>query len=215
MTGPRVVVADADELTRAGVQVALAEAGFDVVAEVGDSDAAVAAVERTAPDVAVVAANLPGGHLDAARRIAARHPGVRLVVLTPRPGGDELLEAVLAGASGYLGADMDAERLPHVLRGVLRGEVALPRLHTERVLDELRRRRSHRDALATTGGSPLSDREWEVLELLTATTSTGQVARRLGISEVTVRRHVSSAVAKLGVSDRAAAVRLMRERSGR
>jgi DNA-binding NarL/FixJ family response regulator len=215
VTPPRVVVADADELTRAGVRRALAEAGFAVVAEVGDSDAAVTAVERTAPDVAVVAVDLPGGHLEAARRIGARHPGVRLVVLTPRPDGDELLEAVLAGASGYLGADMDAERLPHVLRGVLRGEVALPRRHTERILDELRRRRAHRDALSAVGGSPLSDREWEVLELLTAMTSTGQVARRLGISEVTGRRHLSSAVGKLGVADRGAAVRLMRERSGR
>lgn len=209
MTAPRVFVAEADVLTRTGVRVALVDAGFDVVGEAGDTEAALAAVGDAAPDLMLVGATLPGGHLDALRRIASEYPAVRLVVLTTQPSGDELLEAVIAGASGYLGSDVDGSRLPHVLRSVLAGEVALPRRHTERVLEELRARRSRRAALTPHASAPLTDREWEVLELLSGGASSAQIAGRLRITEVTVRRHISATVAKLGVADRAAAVRLM------
>jgi DNA-binding NarL/FixJ family response regulator len=214
VSGPRVLLAEADVLTRTGVRVSLVEAGFEIAGEVADNAAAIAAAAATGPELVLVSAELPGGALGAVRSIVAARPATRLVILTHHPSGDELLDAVLAGASGYLGSDVDERRLPHALRGVLAGEVALPRRHTERLLDELRRRRRQDAVLAERASTPLTDREWEVLQLLAADASSSQIAGRLGISEVTVRRHVSAAVAKLGVPDRAAAARLVASRSG-
>ena len=213
MTAPRVVLAVGDDMTRTGLRVALGDAGFDVVGEAGDADGAVADAVRARPDLVLVASDLPGGGLAAARRISAGQPSGPVVVLTNRPSGEELVESVLAGASGYLPTDGTQDRLPHALRGVLAGEVALPRRHTGRLLEELRGRRSRRTALDARSSRPITDREWEVLELLSAGVSTGEVARRLGIAEVTVRRHATSFAAKLGVGDRASAIRLLREGS--
>jgi DNA-binding NarL/FixJ family response regulator len=209
VSAPRVLVAAADVLTGAGLRVALLDGGFEVVGEAHDADGAAAAAVRARPDLVLVTTDLPGDGLRAARAISSLHPGVRVVVLTSRPSGDELVEAVLAGASGYLASEGGQGRLAHALRGVLDGEVALPRRLTERLLEELRGRRSRRAALDARASRPLTDREWEVLELLTAGASTGEIAHRLSVSDVTVRRHASSAAAKLGVPDRASAVRLL------
>jgi DNA-binding NarL/FixJ family response regulator len=215
VSAPRVLVAEADLLTRTGLRVTLAGAGFEVVAEAGDADDAVARARAESPDLVLVAGDLPGGGLAAVARIAAEDAAARIVVLTRRPDGDELVAAVQAGAAGYIVAEGGQERLPHALRGVLEGEVALPRRHTQTLLDALRGRDARRASLTARSGARLTDREWEVLELVGAGTSSAEIARRLGISEVTVRRHASSAVAKLGLPNRAAAVRALRERSGR
>lgn len=213
MSSPRVVLADAELLTRTGLRVTLAAAGFELAGEAEDAAMAVALAHRTRPDLVVVAHDLPGGALDAVRGICADVPSVRVVVLTTRPDGAELVAAVQAGAAGYIVAEGDQERLPAALRGVIAGEVALPRRYTQHLLDALRGRDSRRAALAAQGGARLSDREWQVLELLAAGASSGVIARRLGISEITVRRHTSAAVAKLGVRDRTAAIELLRRRS--
>ena len=91
--------------------------------------------------------------------------------------------------------------------------VALPRRHSERLLNELRHRTARRSTVTARATAPLTDREWEVLELLAEGCTTGEMARRLRISEVTVRRHVSTLVAKLGVRDRAGAAELVGVRS--
>jgi DNA-binding NarL/FixJ family response regulator len=201
----RVLVAEREGPTRAGIRLALSGAGFAVVAEVGDREGAVEAALEHRPDVALVSADLPGGGIDVARAVAARVPGTKVIVLSPRPGEKELLAAVLAGAVGYLSKAISLERLPHTLDGVIRGEVALPRQYTQHLLDELRGREIDRTRVAAYTKAALTDREWEVLRLLGESASTSQMAQRLGISEVTVRRHVSSVVGKLGVSDRAGA----------
>ena len=213
MTAPRILLADADVPTRVGFRAALRRAGFEVVAEADDVDAALAAVESAPVDVALVDTALSGDGIDAVTRLAKLRPGVRLVVLTEQPDDDELLAAVLAGATGYLGKHMSASRLPDVVRGVLAGEVALPRLHSARLLDELRHRTARRSAVSALAAAPLTDREWDVLELLAKGCTTGEMARRLRISDVTVRRHVSTLVAKLGVRDRASAAELVSARS--
>jgi DNA-binding NarL/FixJ family response regulator len=207
------MLAVADAPTRVGLRGVLRSHGFDVVAEVEEAAAAVEAVKRAGPDLAVLASELPGGAVDAMAEISRRRPGVRLVMLTTSPDDEELLAAVLAGASGYLSAMISPARLPDALRGVLAGEVALPRRLSARLLDELRARRTHRAIVSAHATSPISAREWEILELLDEGCSTAEMARRLRISEVTVRRHASSAAAKLGVADRAEAVALLRERS--
>ena len=103
----------------------LERGGVDVTSEATDAVAAVAIALAERPDVAIIAAELPGGGLEATREIAAAAPRVRVVFLTGDPSGEELVDAVVAGAVGYLGRDVDADRLPDILRAVLAGEVAL------------------------------------------------------------------------------------------
>ena len=181
--------------------------------EAADADTAVAVAADQRPELALVAAELPGGCFDAIRHIASEVPRTRLIVLTGRPSGEELVDAILAGAVGYLGRDTSSERLPEILRAVLAGEVALPRRHSQHLIEALRGRDAWRTQLTARLDAALTDREWEVLELLGDGCSTVEVAQRLGIALVTARRHISSVVAKLGVPDRARAAELMRRRS--
>jgi DNA-binding NarL/FixJ family response regulator len=213
VTAPRILIADSDALTRTGLRVVLTAGGFEVVAEPADADAAVAGALDLRPDAAILTVDLPGGGIECARRIHERVPGVRLMLLTERANGDELLAAVLAGAAGYLARDIDQQRLPAVLRGVLAGEVALPRRYTEHLLEALRGRDAQRAVVAGRARAPLSEREWDALYLLADGASTAEMARRLGISQVTVRRHVSSVLAKLELPDRASAAALVDRRS--
>jgi DNA-binding NarL/FixJ family response regulator len=180
------------------------------VGEAENGAAALSMARELAPDIALVASDLPGGGVDAVRSIAATGGAVRILVLSARPHDEELLQAVLNGAVGYLGKDVSSHRLPAILDGVLAGEVALPRHLSRRLLDEVRGRDARRVRISERGTAPLSAREWEVLHLLATDLGTGEIARRLGISDVTVRRHVSSALAKLDLPDRRSAVRLLR-----
>jgi DNA-binding NarL/FixJ family response regulator len=207
--GPRILLAEGDRPTRAGLRVAVRRAGFDRVDEAGSLDEALAAAAEHHPDVALVAADLAGGGTETVRRLLSLYPRVRVIVLSSQLGGDELLEAVLAGATGYLAKDMSLDRLPHAVRGVLDGEVALPRLHADKLLAELRRRDAARERIAARTGANLTDREWDVLRLLGEDASTAEIAQRLRISQVTARRHISTMLAKLGVDDRASAARLV------
>jgi DNA-binding NarL/FixJ family response regulator len=207
--GPRILLAEGDRPTRAGLRVAVRRAGFELVDEAGSLDEALAAASRQSPDVALIAFDLAGGGTEAVRRLVRRFPKVRVIVLSSELGGDELLEAVLAGAAGYLAKDMSLDRLPHAIQGVLAGEVALPRLHADKLLAELRRRDAARERIAARTGASLTDREWEVLQLLGEGASTAEIAERLRISQVTARRHISTLLAKLGVDDRASAARLI------
>ena len=120
------------------------------------------------------------------------------------------MAAVRAGASGYLTQSLDPARLPHVVRGALRGEAAVPRRFVSRLLDELMTRERRRSVvLADRGRVSLTTREWEVVERLLRSSSTSEIATELGVAPVTVRRHVGSVERKLGVSTRAEVVALL------
>jgi two-component system nitrate/nitrite response regulator NarL len=208
----RAVIADDHAPTRAGVRDALEGQGFAVVAEVADAAAAVEAAERARPDVCLLDIHMPGSGIAAAGEITERLPGTRVVMLTASRQDADLFAALKAGASGYLLKDINPERLPAALRGVMAGEAALPRTLVARVLEEFRgaeRRPILR--LMRRRGVELSDREWEVLELLREELSTAEIAARLNVSPVTVRRHVSGILAKLRVPDRKAMARLLEE----
>jgi DNA-binding NarL/FixJ family response regulator len=217
---PTVVLADDHAATRVGVRAALVQGGFAVVAEVASADAAVEEVMRHRPDLCLLDLSMPGGGINAAARISEDAPETNIVILTVSPSEDDLLAAVVAGASGYVLKDTPAARLPQVLRRVLDGEAALPRSFQKRLVEELRSRESQQRTRRRfvsrrhAGGADLTEREWEVLELLAASYPTTVVARRLGISEVTVRRHISSAVHKLGVANRAGAVDVLQRQGG-
>jgi two-component system, NarL family, nitrate/nitrite response regulator NarL len=210
---PRVLIASDDASLRAGLRIALASAGLSIAAEVADADVAVSTAVSERPELVVVSAELPGDAFGAVREISARVPAARVVMLTRSPSGEELVSAVRAGAAGYLGEDVSPSRLPAVMRGILDGEVALPRRETQHLLDAMRGRDARHAAVAARAATALTNRELEVLDMVVAETSTGEMARRLGVSQVTVRRHVSSLLGKLRLPSRAAAVELLGRRS--
>src|SRR5215212_1464518 len=157
----------------------------------------------------------PGSGIKAAEEIVNALPATTVVMLTVSRDDDDLFAALRAGASGYLLKDTDPGRLPFALRGVLEGEAALPRGLVARLIEEFRTRgKRRRLPLMRQRGVELTDREWEVLEFLHDGLSTAEIADRLSISPVTVRRHVSEILKKLRVTSREEAVKLMEEAGG-
>jgi two-component system, NarL family, nitrate/nitrite response regulator NarL len=212
----RVVLADDHVPTRAGVRMALEGEGFVIVAEVAGADAAVDAAMQHRPDLCLLDLYMPGGGgIQATARIHAELPETKIVVLTVSQNEQDLFDALLAGASGYILKDVSPTRLPEVLRGVLAGEAALPRNLEGRLIEEFRaselRERGRRRFVPRRRGAPaqLTTREWQVLDLISSQLPTTVVAQRLGISETTVRRHISSVMQKLDVPNRASAVQLV------
>ena len=199
---PRALIADGHAAARIGVRLSLEQGGFDVCGEAADAAELVELALRHRPDICVLDVAMPGGGIAAVETIARGLPETRIAVLTGSADEGDLFAAVSAGANGYLLKDTDPDRLPLALRGVLAGDAALPRALMLRIIDEFRERTPSAGA-----GEPgeLTARESAVLELLRADLATSQIAHRLGISPVTVRRHVSQIVRKLGVADRRAA----------
>jgi DNA-binding NarL/FixJ family response regulator len=204
----RIVIADDHPPTRAGVRVALEEGGFTVCSEHGDATGAVRAALQERPDVCLLDVNMPGNGIAAAARIHAALPDTAVVMLTVSNDNNDLFDALRAGASGYLLKDTDPARLPFALRGVLEGEAALPRALVARLIDEFRDREQRRVSLLKRRAVELTSREWQVLELLRAGLTTGEIADQLVISRVTVRTHVSAILKKLQVGNRKAALQL-------
>ena len=205
---PRVLVAVRDDPVRAGVQLALERGGFVVCAAEATGPGAVAAAVRERPDICLIDVQIRGGGISATAEIASRLPSTAVVMLTASRAPADVLEALGAGARGYLLLDIGADRLPAALRAVVAGEVALPRALVGVVVEELRRTRGAPVPPARRKPEQLTGREWEVLDCMRAGLTTSQIARRLVIADVTVRRHAGRIMRKLGVATRAEAVRL-------
>jgi DNA-binding NarL/FixJ family response regulator len=199
---PTVVLADDHPAIRLGVRMALMADGMRVLAEAGDRDGAIEAVLRERPDVCLLDIYMPGGGIQAAAAIAATAPQTAVVMLTVSDSTEHLLAALRAGAVGYLPKDIPPDRLAAALRGVLAGEPALPRALVGPVLDKLRNRPE-----AAIGEVGLTPREIEIMRMLRAGLRTAEIGRSLSLSPVTVRRHISAAVGKLGVANREEALR--------
>jgi DNA-binding NarL/FixJ family response regulator len=204
---PTVVIADDHPATRLGVRMALMRGGFSVVAEAADAAGAVRAVARTQPDVCLLDIRMPGGGIAAAETISREAPATAIVMLSAYAGKDEVMAALRAGAVGYLPKDTRPDRLPAALGGVLKGEAALPRALVGVVLHEFRDFTAPEESPIRVGAVELSLQESKVLRLLRSGMTTAEVGEALSLSPITVRRHVSAGVAKLGVADRAAAMR--------
>jgi DNA-binding NarL/FixJ family response regulator len=211
VNGPvRVLIADSQAATRMGVRRALEGHAFEVVAEAAERDSAVRMALELRPDACLLDVHMPGGGNGAATEILRALPGTRVVMLSASGADEDMFEALLAGASGYLLKESDPERLPFVLRGVLRGEAALPRTLTARLIEEFRAREQRRRGLSLPGRQvQLSDREWAVVDLMRDGCSTREIAERLAISPVTVRRHVQAILQKLQVPGRREALELL------
>ena len=206
-----MLLADDDVPTRTGVRLALESANLRVVAEVATAQAAVTEALRLEPDVCLLAIHLPGGGIEATKRIRDALPKIKIVMLTGSERDEDLFGSLRAGADGYLMSSTSVDRLPHAIRGVVSGEAALPRQMTARLIREYRDRgRRPVPKLLVMGRTiELTVREFEVLERLRKHERTAEIAGQLGISEITVRRHISAALHKLGVSSRRGAIDLL------
>jgi DNA-binding NarL/FixJ family response regulator len=202
-----VLIVGVSAATRAGIRFAL-EPSVDCY-EARTLAEAVAVATGARPSVVLVAADA-NNEMNIVYQLSGALPYVPIVVLTQEPRDEQLLAAVRAGAVGYLSEHLDPDRLPFVVRGVMRGEAAIPRVMVTRLVDELRERRKRRQVLLESREAvDLTSREWEVLELLRQRGTTKEIAASLGISEITVRRHVGTLLRKLEVDDRNAAIALV------
>ena len=202
----RIVIADGDPLVRRMLREAVREDGITVVAEATEGVETVELTTFYRPDVVVLDEQLPAtGGLEAARRIRAVTPEVRVVLMASAPDDLLGLRALRAGACGYLSKDFDPEVLPRVLRGVVFGEAAISRRLAMLVIEEDRRSPRAGAGLRPVR-SHLTDREWEVLDLLASGARTEEIAQTLVLSTETVRSHLKNLYRKLDVRSRKEAV---------
>jgi two-component system nitrate/nitrite response regulator NarL len=197
---------------RAGIRALLEANGFVVTGEAADGVTAAAAATRTRPDVCVVHGGEGREGVTALALVKTRAPATAVVLLVERADADELIDALRAGASGYILEGGGPAGIGRALQAVRRGEPAIPRELLGALADEFRARGLRRRVQVP--GRPaveLTRRQSEVLELLRRGLSTADIAARLQISRVTVRRHLGLAVGKLNAKDRAAAVRALEE----
>jgi DNA-binding NarL/FixJ family response regulator len=211
----RVLVVAAYEATRAGIRALVERSGFVVCGEAATAPLAAAAALRERPELCVVHWNMPGGGIPAVGSIMTRVPSTATVLLAQRVEADELIDALRAGASGYILETTGPAGIARALHAVRRGEAAIPRELLGALAEEFRARGLRRRV--SVPGRPaveLTRRQLEVLELLRRGLSTAEIAERLLISPVTVRRHVGLAVEKLSAADRAAALRVLEASEG-
>jgi DNA-binding NarL/FixJ family response regulator len=208
---PRVVIADEQPTIRAAVRRLLARDGFEVCGEVADAEAALEAALRERPDICLIGVPAPRSGRRATKQIATALPETAIVILTASESRDDLVDAIKAGAVGYLLKSEKQEELPSILRGVLAGEAAIPRKLVAPLVRELQTQGQRRAIVGEKGTAELTTREWEVMELLCDGLDTSEIAERLFVSRVTVRRHVSGILKKLGVKDRDTAVTLVQD----
>jgi DNA-binding NarL/FixJ family response regulator len=212
----RVLVADDHGPTCEDVADALdRDPRFEVCAVAADAPQAVAAAARERPDLCLLDVRMPGSGIGAAWEISARLPATRVVMLTISRDDRDLFAALRAGAVGYLLKDTPVARIPAELAPVLDGEVTMPGTLVTRLVEQFRDPAPRRRALLNrTPDCHLTSREWEIIDLLRQDLSTTQIARRLFISDVTVRSHIASALHKLRAPDRSTAIRMFEQPAG-
>lgn len=206
-----VLVVDDHALFRAGLLAVLdAMDGIEVVGEACDGEAAIRAAGTLRPDVVLMDLRMPGiGGLAATSRIVEQHPATAVVVLTMSEDPDSVFAALRAGAKGYLLKESDAEDVRRTIVAVARGEAVFGPRVAEQVVGFF-------SSVAQAHGSPqafpeLTAREREVLDLMARGLDNASIARRLFLSEKTVRNRVSDVLAKLRARTRAEAVARARD----
>ncbi len=210
MTPLRVAIVDDHPMFRMGLAVAIAEMdGIEVAGEAEGADEVAALVSAAAPDVVLLDVRLgDGSGLEVNRWLAAHHPGVRVIMLTMSEDHDTALTALRDGASGYLVKGADPERLEHALRAAAAGDVVLDHDMARAVTDLALTRRQ---GAASRPFGELTQREFDVLDLVAQGLDNHAIARRLVLSPKTVRNHVSNVLTKLHVADRSHAIVLGRQ----
>ncbi len=198
----RVVVVDDHDLFRTGLKTLLEEQGVNVVGEAPNGQTAIRLASELAPDVVVMDLNMPGlTGVETTRKLAGIAPLTRVVVLTISADDDDVMDAVMAGACGYLLKDSSIQELIVGIRAAAAGESLISPQIAAKVLRRLRAQSSSEDA-AETIRAELSDREIEVLKLIANGKDNAQIARELFISPKTVKNHISNILMKLQIENR-------------
>ncbi len=199
----RVLLADDHTLLRHALREALESADLEVVAEAADGEEAVRLAHETTPDVVVMDVTMPVlDGVEATRRITTEMPGTRVAVLTMHGEQRLLAEAVRAGAVAFLGKDSAMSEVVDAVRAVAAGDIVLSPEIGASMLRELK----SPETLDASGGSPLTAREEEVLQLVADGRSTAEISEELFISAKTVKNHLAAVYAKLDARDRTQAV---------
>jgi DNA-binding NarL/FixJ family response regulator len=202
-----VVLADDQELVRSGFALMLdAQPDIEVVAEVGDGAAAVEAVRRYTPDVALLDIRMP--HVDGieAAKVICAESDCRVLVLTTYDRDDYVYDALYAGVSGFLLKTTRRDELAHAVRVVAAGESLLAPTVTRRLIADLTRNRPREGRQPEERLATLTARERETLTLLGRGLSNAEMSTAMFISEHTVKTHVRNVLGKLGLRDRVQAV---------
>ena len=215
MSGPeavlRIAIVDDHPMYRMGLAVAIAEmAGIEVAGEAQSAGEVADLVASTRPDIVLLDVRLSDeSGLEVNRWLATHHPAVKVIMLTMSEDHDHALTALRDGAAGYLVKGADPDRLEHALRAAAAGDVVLDHDMAQAVTElALTRRRG-------SAGRPfaeLTEREYDILDLIAQGLDNQAIARRLVLSPKTVRNHVSNVFTKLNVADRSHAIVLGRER---
>jgi two-component system, NarL family, response regulator LiaR len=210
--GPHVVIADSDPLARRVIRDALQDgAGFVIPGEASTGPEAVELSLHYRPELTLMEVSLPGmDGVTATRRILAEAPDVRILIFSLHDGEETQLEALHAGASGFLSKNVSVDVVSRVVQRVVDGEAAISRKITMRLIERLR--------LLPEGGtgmrpvrSPLTPREWEVLDLLCEGRDTKRIAEVLVLSEETIYTHTKNLLRKLNVHSRQEAVEVAQQ----
>jgi DNA-binding NarL/FixJ family response regulator len=204
----RAVIADDDPFARRVIKDALQKAGVLVIAEARNGRQAVELALYYRPDVVVMDVVMPEmDGIVATRHIRKASPDQHVIVLTGAGEDDQELglQALRAGASGFLSKDVEIDALPRALEGVRVGEAAISRKMTLTLIERLRETPNGSAGMRPVK-SPLTAREWEVIDLLKASNTTDQIADELVLSTETVRSHVKNILRKLDVRSREDAV---------
>jgi DNA-binding NarL/FixJ family response regulator len=198
----RVVVVDDHDLFRTGLKNLLEEQGVNIVGEAPNGQTAIRLASDLAPDVVVMDLNMPGlTGVETTRKLAGIAPLTRVVVLTISAEDDDVMDAVMAGACGYLLKDSSIQDLITGIRAAAAGESLISPQIAAKVLQRLRAQSSNEDAAATIRAE-LSHREIEVLKLIANGKDNAQIARELFISPKTVKNHISNILMKLQIDNR-------------
>lgn len=192
---------DDHQVVRLGLQALLKlEPDFEVIGQAATADEAVSLVERLRPQVVLMDLRMPGrSGVEACQDIKQRWPETHVIMLTSYADDELVLEAINAGAEGYVLKKVEGGNLVEVIRAVARGEAVLDSAVTQKLLAHVRQAEQELTGLAF---RTLSEREIEVLALLSEGKTNGEIAHWLNLSEKTVGNHVSAILDKLGVTNR-------------
>ncbi|HWG55411.1 MAG TPA: response regulator transcription factor [Gaiellaceae bacterium] len=198
----RVLLVDDHDLFRSGLRNLLEQQGVDVVGEAASGTEALNVVRENAPDVVVMDLNMPGMNgVDATRHISRDAPLTRVVVLTISDQEQDVMDAILAGACGYLLKDASIHDLMQGIHSAAAGESLISPHIAGKVLQHVRATTAAPEAAATIRAE-LSDREIEVLKLIANGKDNAMIARELHISPKTVKNHISNILMKLQIENR-------------
>ncbi|HMK98039.1 MAG TPA: response regulator transcription factor [Acidimicrobiales bacterium] len=205
----RVLIADDQRVVRQGLATLLGLlSGIEVLGTAADGEEAIALVEQLRPDIVLMDLRMPRcDGVEATRRLRAEHPDVKVIVLTTYADDRSVLEALRAGARGFLTKDAGAEEIREAVAAVQRGEASIDPAVQHHVVNALARSGKGLEGAAEPGlPDDITAREAEVLALIAEGLSNTEIALRLVVSEATVKSHINHLFTKTGVRDRAQAV---------